>query len=112
VTNGAGCIGYDSVKVSVFYTGYDLFVPSAFSPNNDGRNDVFQVTAPGLVELKSFIIYNRWGQLVFSSNNISKGWDGKINGQPAAAGVYVWFISGRFLDNKVMEKKGTLVLVK
>lgn len=112
VSNDAGCIGYDSVKVNVYYTGYDILAPTAFTPNRDGRNDEFKVVAPGMTELKSFIIYNRWGQMVFSTKNISKGWDGNLGGQPLPSGVYVWFISGKFLDGKVTEKKGTMVLVR
>ena len=59
------------------------------------------------------IVYNLWGQLVFKTNNWKKGWDGKLNGLPQPAGVYVWFLLFNDRDTKKsMEQKGTIMLVR
>src|SRR5258706_3068409 len=77
-SNGSGCYGEDNIKVTVFKTGTDIFVPTAFTPNGDGRNDVIYPICVGIKELKFFKIFNRWGQMIFSTSQFNKGWDGKI----------------------------------
>jgi gliding motility-associated-like protein len=68
-----------------------VFVPSAFSPNNDDKNNTFNIVA-SYITLKKFEIYNRWGQMVFFTNTLGKGWDGKYKGQDAEIGTYYYFI--------------------
>jgi gliding motility-associated-like protein len=107
----AGCLGLDSVTVKVFDES-NMYVPSAFSPNHDGHNDVLRVVGPGIRELKVFAVYDRWGAQVFTSTNLSVGWDGTHGGHEMPAGVYVWMAVGVDFAGKVVEKKGTVVLVR
>lgn len=107
-----GCYAEDDVIVRVFKTGPDLFVPSAFTPNGDGKNDVIRPVGVGIATLQYFRIYNRWGQLVFSTSQTGKGWDGTLNGTPQPPGTYVFEAVGTDqLGNRVY-KKGTIVLIR
>lgn len=107
-----GCYDEDDVIVRVFKTGPDLFVPSAFTPNGDGKNDVIRPVGVGIATLQYFRIYNRWGQLVFSTSQTGKGWDGIFNGTPQPPGTYVFEAVGTDqLGNRVY-KKGTIVLIR
>src|SRR5205085_7660999 len=74
-----GCATTDTVNFKVF-KGPEIYVPSAFSPTNDGVNDDFRFIAAGMKTIDLFQVYNRYGQLIYSSANITKGWDGKLNG--------------------------------
>jgi len=87
-----------------------VFFPNAFTPNGDGLNDQFK---PVVYSLSDFHwkIFNRIGQLVFETNEYNKGWDGRVHGQPAVPGVYVWICSYT-RNHKVEMKKGTLVLIR
>lgn len=107
-----GCYDEDDVIVRVFKTGPDLFVPSAFTPNGDGKNDIVRPVGVGIATLQYFRIYNRWGQLVFSTSQTGKGWDGIFNGTPQPPGTYVFEAVGTDqLGNRVY-KKGTIVLIR
>lgn len=107
-----GCYDEDDIIVRVFKTGPDLFVPSAFTPNGDGKNDVIRPVGVGIATLQYFRIFNRWGQLVFSTSQTGKGWDGIFNGTPQPPGTYVFEAVGTDqLGNRVY-KKGTIVLIR
>ncbi len=111
VQNDEGCEAKDTIKIKV-YEHLEIYVPSAFTPNGDGRNDVLHIVAPGLKQLFYFRIYNRWGQTVFETKDPLKGWDGRINGQLPETGVYVWIMKGvNYLDDLV-ERKGTVTLIR
>jgi gliding motility-associated-like protein len=89
------CIAKDTLCVKVFCEGSQVFIPNAFTPDGDGINDVLMVRAQGIRSVKSFRIFNRWGQIVFERNNfspndVSAGWDGMISGKPAPPDVYVY----------------------
>jgi gliding motility-associated-like protein len=90
--NEAGCVDSASLTVKVFSTMPEVFVPTAFTPNGDGRNDVLKPIAVGMQRIELFNIYNRWGQLVFSTAVNGKGWNGTVNGQQQGAGTYVWMV--------------------
>jgi len=107
----AGCLGMDSVTVKVFTTA-DLYVPGAFTPNHDGHNDVFRVTGPSIRELKVFAVYDRHGERIFTTSNLSEGWDGTYRGREMPPGVYVWMAVGVDFAGKTVERKGTVVLVR
>jgi gliding motility-associated-like protein len=111
VTDIAGCIGYDTVFVQV-YVGPNYYIPNAFTPNGDGENDIFRAIPPGIVATEYFRIFNRYGQLVFETNQWLKGWDGKYRGKPQPMGAYVWFIKGIDKNGKIIERKGTVLLVQ
>jgi gliding motility-associated-like protein len=89
-----------------------LSVPNAFTPNQDGKNDVFKAIHGDNVTSFMLQIYNRWGQLCFETRDIKKGWNGFMNGQKQSAGVYVWLIRYKIpemKDEKVL--KGTVNLI-
>ncbi len=110
-TTAAGCRGEGYVKVQV-YKGPDLYVPTGFTPNNDGKNDKFFPIPIGIKELKYFRVYNRWGQLVFSTSRMNNGWDGTFGGKEETTGVYVWVVQGITKDNRVITKRGTVSLIR
>ena len=105
-----------STKVAVNVYVYDktnVFVPSAFTPNSDGKNDELRARAYGIVSLDYFRIYNRWGEMIFFTNDISKGWDGKVRGKPQSSSVFVWMVRAKDeLTGEFIEKKGTVLLIR
>ncbi|HUS03711.1 MAG TPA: gliding motility-associated C-terminal domain-containing protein [Chitinophagaceae bacterium] len=88
-----------------------LYVPNAFTPNNDGLNDILKVLTFGIKEFKYFSVYNRWGELVFTTTNPNKGWDGNFKGKKQNMGVYAWITEAIDLDDKLIRLKGTTVLL-
>lgn len=111
ITTNTGCITIDTQFVKIV-NGVEIYVPTAFTPNSDGLNDVLRPTPMGLKDLHYFRVYNRWGQLVYQTNTLRQGWDGKFNGTPQAAGTFVWIAEGIGVDGKVYMKKGTSVLIR
>lgn len=112
VYNEAGCYDSSSVKVTVFKTAPTVFVPTAFTPNGDGKNDVLRPIAVGVERIHYFKIFNRWGQEVFSTTTNGAGWDGRIKGTPQASNVYVWMVSAvDYLGNPLF-LKGTATLIR
>jgi gliding motility-associated-like protein len=111
VKDVAGCTGYDSVFVKV-YDGITYYIPNAFSPNGDGRNDIFKPLAVGIISTEYFRIFNRYGQIVFETTQWNKGWDGIYKGVKQAIGNYVWVIKGKGSNGKIIEMKGNVVLVR
>jgi gliding motility-associated-like protein len=110
-TTAAGCIGLDSITVKVF-TKSDIFVPNAFSPNHDGHNDVLRVVASSIQQLHEFAVFDRGGAKVFTTSNAAVGWDGTRNGRELPPGVYVWMAVGWDWQGHLLERKGTVVLVR
>jgi gliding motility-associated-like protein len=107
----AGCKGMGYVTVKV-YKGPDIYVPSGFTPNNDGRNDRLTPFPVGIKSMKLFRVFNRWGQIVFSTTRLHEGWDGKINGVLQPTGSYVWMVEVVTNEDKVITKKGTVTLIR
>ena len=89
-----------------------VYFPSAFTPNNDGRNDLFKGLGNRSVKDYHLTIYNRWGQVVFTTTNVIKGWDGKINRVEQGAGVYIWIASYTTTSGVMKKQKGTMVLLR
>lgn len=110
-TTSAGCQGDAYVTIRV-YKGPDLYVANAFSPNGDGRNEEFIPFPVGIKQLNYFRVFNRWGQLMFATTTLNKGWDGRLGGMEQPMGVYVWLAEAVTMDNKVISKKGTVTLVR
>jgi gliding motility-associated-like protein len=111
-TDATGCIGTGSVQVKIYNVPAGLYVPTAFTPNGDGLNDIFKPITLGIKSLSSFRIYNRWGQLVFATSNIGQGWDGTFNGALQSAGSYVWITDGIDYKGNYIQKKGNVVLIR
>jgi gliding motility-associated-like protein len=106
-----GCTGTASVKVIVV-KNTAVFVPTAFTPNNDGLNDIIKPYLVGIKTLEYFTIYNRWGQKVFSTNQMGQGWDGHLNGKIIDNSEYAWFLRAEDIAGKVYNLKGTFILIK
>jgi gliding motility-associated-like protein len=88
--NALGCSSIDSITVYFTKEGEsNFYLPNAFTPNNDGHNDVFRIIVRGSVKLGRFSVFDRWGQIVFSTTNFSQGWDGTYRGSVLPAGTYV-----------------------
>ena len=111
VKTAEGCTDTASVKVTIF-DGSAVYVPNAFTPNNDGLNDVLKPYMIGIKSLYYFTVYNRWGQKVFSTNSINEGWNGFSQGKIYEAGSYVWVLKAVDLIGKVYDLKGQFVLIK
>lgn len=110
ITDGSGCTG--SAQVTVIVEVEDIVgVPSAFSPNNDGVNDVLRVLGDGIQSI-DFKIYNRYGQLVFESNNQTDGWDGTFNGNRLNQGVFAYTLEYTLVNGVKGQKEGSVTLVK
>lgn len=109
-TGTATCYGTAKLHVEVL-PQLPVYIPNTFSPNGDGNNDVFQVYGQGIetVDLK---IFNRWGELVYQSNNQFAGWDGTYKGQLQLPQVFTYVANITFLNNKKSEKKGTITLIR
>ena len=106
------CRDSASVTVRVFKTNPQIFVPTAFTPNGDRKNDRFTFVPVGISKIDYFRVYNRWGQLVYSSVSPYPGWDGKIGGQEQGSGVFVWIVKGSDFTGKVVTAKGTVTLIR
>jgi gliding motility-associated-like protein len=107
-----GCKLSDSVAITVEEDPL-VVCPNAFTPNTDGTNDYFQPLVFGLFQTEIFDVFNRWGQLVYTTNDITKGWDGKHNGKESEIGVYVYYLKGRSLTTgKQYFLKGNVTLLR
>ncbi len=111
VTNDIGCKGTDAVLVKV-YKGPAFYLPNAFSPNGDGLNDIFKPLQVGITSTAYFKVFNRFGEIVFSTTQKNKGWDGTLNGKKADQGNYVWLIKGIDNTGKVLQIKGSVMLIR
>jgi gliding motility-associated-like protein len=111
VTTTAGCTARDTVNFTVFKEAA-IYVPNAFSPNGDGRNDNFRPAYIGIKKLHYFSVYDRWGGQVFTTNNFGQGWNGVHKNSKAAIGTYVWIVSAENIDGKKIQMKGTVTLVR
>ena len=109
-TTAEGCIGYDSINIKV-YKGPEIYVPTAFSPNGDGKNDIIKPIIPGVLSLEYFNIYNRWGQLIYSTQKVGEGWNGKWKSIEQPQGAYVWICRIKDYTGKMIERKGSFLLI-
>ena len=106
VTSADGCSNHDEVVIKVLN---ELYVPTAFTPNGDGLNDVWRLPSLESYPDAEVTIYNRWGQIVFHAKAPFISWDGSLNGKPQASGTYIYFID---LKNHLPPLKGTLTLIR
>lgn len=108
VTNNCGV---EKDEIMVTESNCTISFPTAFSPNNDQKNDLFKILNGTHITNFHFVIFNRWGEKVFETNDHKKGWDGRKNYQPADAGGYVWYC--RYTDkNKINNLKGSVLLIR
>jgi gliding motility-associated-like protein len=112
VYNIAGCYDSAFITIKVYATRPTVFVPTAFTPNNDGKNDILRPVAVGMKSIQYFQVYSRWGQLLFSTQTSGQGWDGRINGHLQTNNVYVWMVKAIDYTGTVYFKKGTVTLIQ
>ncbi len=112
VTVPPGCSATDALRVVVFKTRPDILVPSGFTPNGDGRNDLLKPILIGIRSLTAFRVYNRWGQMIYTTSEAGKGWDGTINGTPQPSGTFVYTAEGVDYLGNTLVRKGTVVLIR
>lgn len=111
VTTAEGCTDEDQVSITVF-KGSAVYVPSGFTPNNDGLNDRLKPYYVGIRSLEYFTVYNRWGEVVFSTKDLSGGWNGLLKGLEQPSGIYVWMLKATDYVNKQYEMKGTSTIIR
>lgn len=104
------CINEDSVTIK-FAKGPDVYVPSAFTPNGDMLNDVFGITAVN-VKVKSFRVFNRFGECVFVTSDPANTWNGKVNNKLQQPGVYVWLVEAIGPGDIPFVKRGAVMLMQ
>ncbi|RYZ48924.1 MAG: gliding motility-associated C-terminal domain-containing protein, partial [Sphingobacteriales bacterium] len=106
-----GCLDTASLRVELEPGDKDFFVPNAFTPNNDGKNDLFKLFGSSIktVELR---VFNQWGELVYETKDKTKGWDGTFKGKAQPVGVYPYGVKVTFLDGTTVTKRGTVNLVR
>lgn len=97
--------------VNVHSQNCGVFMPNAFTPNGDGKNDLFGIPASVKIDMENFSIYDRWGNKVFTTNNRHGAWDGNYNGKKSAPGIYIYLISGKE-NNKETKIKGFVTLIR
>ena len=112
VFNQAGCVDTASFFIKVYSTLPSVFVPSAFTPNNDGKNDLLRPVAAGIKSFDHFSIYNRWGRLVFTTRQQPQGWDGTINGVPQGTGTFIWSVTAVDYLGHAYNRQGTVILLR
>lgn len=112
VSDEMNCMDSASVSVKIFKTNPQIFVPTAFSPNGDGVNDVFRPIGVGIKSIEYFRVFNRWGQLVFTTTVNGQGWDGSISGKPQSTNTFVWIVKGIDYLDKPFFRKGTVTLIR
>lgn len=105
------CYGYDDIKIIVADGPY-ITMPNAFTPNGDGNNDIFKILSAGYKKLKTFKIFNRWGEQLFATTDFRKGWDGNNGGKPCEIGTYFWLVTAVDIDDKEKLIKGDLILIR
>lgn len=109
-TNGSDCVAADTVTVFVELPCGDLYIPSAFSPNNDGQNDVLKIYGNCITELE-FAIYDRWGEKVFETNDPSLTWDGTFKGKLMDPAVFAYYFKAIVNGNKI-QQNGSISIVR
>ncbi len=109
--NSRQCFSNDTVNIIVIDDCGEMFVPTAFSPNKDAINDILYVRGVCL-ETLNFMVFNRWGQKVFETTDINKGWDGTFNGQDMNTDVFVYRLEGKTYDGKGFSSKGNVTLIR
>ncbi len=105
------CEGSAVINIKV-YKGPEIYVPTVFTPNNDGRNDILRAWAIGMKEYRYFQVFNRWGAKVFATSDFNRGWDGKVNGMLQNTGTFVWMAEAVDFRGNVITRKGTVTIIK
>lgn len=108
----SGCTFADSIKVDYYFSPSRFTLPNAFTPNNDGKNDVLGLKSHLFIKKFKLVVFNRWGQRVFTSTDPSFRWDGTLNGMPQPAGNYLWQMTLTDTKGVLYNKKGSVILIR
>ena len=116
-TNASGCTASDSIILVALCNKQSIYIPNTFSPNHDGINDVFYPRANGSLLVKSFIVFNRWGQVVFERRNVyangsANGWDGKYKNVLQKPDVYVYIMELQCANDETFVQRGNITLIR
>jgi gliding motility-associated-like protein len=111
IKTSSGCVIVDTQVVKTV-KNVEIYVPAAFTPNADNKNDFLRPILMGIRELRYFKIFNRLGQVLYESRTDSPGWDGTFNGIKQATQTVVWIVEGIGIDGAVHARKGTSVLIR
>jgi gliding motility-associated-like protein len=112
VTDANNCTGRDSVIVNPKDCLKGLYVPSGFTPNNDGKNDLLKPFLFGNIKKYEFRVFNRWGETVFVTKDPNAGWNGLHKGIPQDAAVFIWSCRYQLEGEEERVEKGTVVVVR
>ncbi len=111
ITTKTGCVTTDSQLVKLVKS-IEIYVPTAFTPNGDGNNDVLRPVMYGIKQLHYFRVYNRWGQLFYQTQNIREGWDGIFKSAKQEMQTLVWMVEALGVDGNIHRKKGSSILIR
>jgi gliding motility-associated-like protein len=111
VSNAQGCSDTLSTTFSVENPCGEIFVPNAFSPNGDGQNDTLFMYG-GCLEFVTLEIYSRWGEMVFSTRDATRGWDGRWRDQACEPGVFTYVLTGQRLDGTAISRRGNITIIR
>jgi gliding motility-associated-like protein len=110
ITAASGCLTVDTLLIKVFDNF--VYVPSVFSPNGDGINDILYANTIYITQLRYFRVFNRYGKKVFETTDPTKGWDGKVNNEPQPLDTYVWTMEGVHRNGFKVALQGTVTLLR
>ncbi|TDE14571.1 T9SS type B sorting domain-containing protein [Dyadobacter psychrotolerans] len=111
VTSAEGCVGSAQVTLNVVPPAW-IYVPTAFTPDGDGKNEVLYLNTKAITNLSYFKIYNRWGQVVFFTNQPDIGWDGRYKGAEPVSGTYTYQLEGITDRGVKIKKEGNIMLIR
>ena len=111
IESTTGCVTVDRVVVRVLRK-MDFEVPTAFTPNGDGHNDLLDIFAVGITKLSYFRVFNRWGHMVFETTDLTKLWNGTNGGIQQGPDTFVWTAEGIGIDGSIIRKRGQTVLIR
>jgi gliding motility-associated-like protein len=106
------CTGSDTINVTLKECIKGFYIPNAFTPNNYLHNNIFKPLIFGRIGKYEFSVYNRWGQLIFKTNDFNKGWDGTFKGAIQETQVFMWICTYQLNGPPVKTQKGYVTLVK
>ena len=111
-TDENGCEAIDTIKIFTKDCSTHIFIPNAFTPNADGKNDLFKPIISGRIEYYNLSVYSRYGQLIFYSSSINKGWDGSYKSAIQNQGTFVWLLVYKAKKEEQQKMKGTVLLLR
>ncbi|HXS55483.1 MAG TPA: gliding motility-associated C-terminal domain-containing protein, partial [Hanamia sp.] len=107
-----GCTLSDTLLIKVTDCPVYIYFPNAFTPNRDGINDIFKPSVSGKIEQYRLDVYNRYGRLVFSSEDTNQGWNGSLKGNLQDPGIFIWYCRYKMKNEAVKSQKGSVTLIR